>query len=130
MSSGRLAAARAALAAALTPKVGAVYTTLPSRFTPPAVLLEPDDPYITTAGRPFRYGDLHQQVTVIVRPGDNVAQLRALESVVENALDAIHAAGNDWTVQSVSAPFDLQVGQAVYLAARLAVTLPTRITTD
>ncbi|WP_372593564.1 hypothetical protein [Actinotalea sp.] len=128
MSSGRLSATRDALAAALA-GLGTVHAVMPSRLTPPAVVLEQADPWVTTADQPNRFGLMRYQVTLTVRPGANPDQEQALTDMVEDALDAL-AGPHDWTVQQVSAPLNLQVGEAVYLAARLDVTAPTYLTTD
>lgn len=130
MSSGRVAAVRDGLKAALAP-LGEVFAVLPERITPPAVLLQPDDPWVTTGdGLPYRTGLVHYRVVLIVRPGVNDAQENAVTSMVEDALDALHESGSDWTVSAVVAPYDLAIGQATFLAARLTVTCPARLTTD
>lgn len=128
--SGRIASVRDDLAAALAP-LGEVFGQMPARFTPPAVLLQPDDPWITVEpGTPYRAGDVRYRVVIIVRPGDNIAQDNTVTKLVEDALDALHDSGNDWLVRQVVAPYDLQIGEALFLAARLHVERTTRLTTD
>jgi hypothetical protein len=129
VSAGRIAAARASLADALAP-LGDVYDVLPERFTPPAVLLVPDEPWITTAGRPARIGDLHYTAILVVRPGANDAQEQAITSRVEQALDALEDPAHAWIVETVTAPYDLAVAGTVYLAVKLTVSLTARITTE
>lgn len=126
---GRLAAARDDLRDALSP-LGEVFGQMPARFTPPVVLLQPDDPWLTVEDdTPFRMGDVHYRVVIIVRPGDNPAQDNAITALAEQAVDAIHDSAHEWTLTQLVAPYDLQLGEAVFLAVRLHVTRKSRITT-
>lgn len=127
---GRLVAARDDLKAALAP-LGEVFGQMPARFTPPAVLLQPDDPWVTVEDlTPFRSGDVHYRVVIIARHGDNPAQDNTITTLAEQALDAIHDSAHQWTVTQVVAPYDLAIGEALFLAVRLHVVRKSRITTD
>ncbi len=127
--SGAIAAARASLAAAMAP-VGQVCDVLPDRITPPVVLLVPNDPWITTDDRPSRVADVHYTVVLIPRSGVNDAQENALTDLLEAALDAVEDAAHSWRLENVTAPYDLTVNGATYLAVKLTVTLTARITTE
>jgi hypothetical protein len=128
VSTGPLTATVAGLAAALAP-VGKVHAALPERFTPPCVLLKPADPMVTTEGHPAGIGDLHYDVVLMPRRGTNPTWEAAAFAMAEEALAALRAHPHA-VAESVSAPYDLQVGQNVHLAIRINVKTPTRLTTD
>ena len=128
MSTGPLSSSRDGLAAALAP-LGRVFATLPERFTPPAVLLKPADPFVTTEGQPAWIGEMHYEVILMPRGGSNPDQERAAFRMVEQALAALRSHPHA-VPETVTAPYDLQVGQSVYLAIRINVKTPTRLTTD
>lgn len=126
MSTGPLTETVESLATALAP-VGKVHAVLPERFTPPCVLLKPADPMVTTQGRPTGIGDLHYEVVLLPRRGTNPTWEAAAFALAEKALAALRAHPHA-VAETVSAPYDLQVGQAVHLAIRITVTTPTRLT--
>lgn len=128
MSTGAITSTLAGLKAALSP-LGKVFEVLPERFTPPAVLLKPADPLITTDGRPAGIGALHYEVVLMPRPGANPNQERVALGMAEDALEALrdhpHA-----VAETVKAPYDLALPTGTFLAISVTVTLPTRLTTD
>lgn len=100
----------------------------PERVTPPAVLIEARDPWLTTDDASFGWGAVHYSVTVITRPGTNAASIAALQDTTQQALAVLLDASHDWTPDKVSAPFTLAVGDAAYLAARIDVDTLTALT--
>ncbi|GAA4627272.1 hypothetical protein [Cellulomonas oligotrophica] len=132
---GAISAFRADLKAALTEKVTTggrpleVHDVLPERFTPPALLLQPDDPWITTEGRPTGIGDVAFDVVLIAGRATSTVQVEELEALLEQAIDALAAPEHDWVLGATSAPFDLQLAAGTFLAVRVSTTRVRPITT-
>ena len=132
---GALVDLRADLKSALTGKVLVggvaleVRDILPERFTPPAMLLVPADPFLAPSTRTsFGIAEARWDVLLIVGHGTSPTQAVGIESLVEQALDAIYAVGNDWMLGACSAPFELSTTVGTFLAVRVTVTRPARIT--
>lgn len=123
--SGPLTASATSLGAVLASLGTVLYA--PDRITPPAVLVEARDPWLTTEDAPFGHASVHYQVTVITRPGTNPAAITALQDATQAALTLLLDSSHDWVPDKVSAPFTLAVGDAAYLAARIDVDTLTAI---
>ncbi len=106
-----------------------IYSMLPERITPPAILLKPADPWISTQAHPMRIGEMTYELVVIPRPGINGAQETAAIDLVAQIVQAMTPATHPWVVETVSAPYDLAIGEAVYLAVRVTVSAQVRIAT-
>jgi hypothetical protein len=97
-----------------------VYWWVPEVVMPPAVVLVPDDPYISIA--PIRRGTyrVSYRVTCIVGMQDNKAALANLEDLVTNCLSALPSG---YVVGEVSAPTTLNLGQADLLASEFSISV-------
>lgn len=134
--SGALSGLRAGLTAALTGKVLVdsvvlpVLDVLPQTLTPPALLVEHGEPYLTTADTlPAGVMVVHHQVLVLTGRGTNPAQVLGLEALVEQIVDAVCAPGHDWIVDQVTGPLVVTFADIGYLGARVSVSRPARIIT-
>ena len=104
-----------------------VFGHLPERVSPPVVLVEPADPYLTDepdevpSGR-FQVG---YDLLVVGRNGRSAEQTRQLDALIQDVLDALDAPGSRWGAATVDRPFTLTVGSASYLSTRITVTTIT-----
>ncbi|TCU48343.1 hypothetical protein [Curtobacterium sp. PhB146] len=98
------------------------YPNMPDRLHPPLALAQPGDPYLEpgpAAGFGAGSWAIHHEVVLLVAPGDNRAQTRALDRLIE---DAVNALGTN-RVQQVGQPYVLAIKDGgEYLAARITLT--------
>lgn len=106
-----------------------VYGHLPERVTPPVVLLEPSDPYVTDEPEQVPAGCFQVAYDLLVTGPTARAekQTRDLDELIQQVLAALDAPGSQWGVSTVAQPFVLTVGSASYLATRITVTTITRL---
>lgn len=120
-----LADLRADLLAVLNSTDLPAYDHLPERITPPILLVEPDDPYLTDGdGVPFGMRQVAYQVYVIGRRGTSATQTTELDKHIVTTLGALDDSEN-WDVGTVARPYALQLGDSAYLATTIAVTTIT-----
>lgn len=103
-----------------TPEVPA-FSTLPSRFAPPAIFVGPGDPYITREGMTFGGEQVRHQVTVVTAAGVNEQRADELDALIVNTLDALYVL-EDFDVGEVGRPGQVSIGGQSYLAAAIDVT--------
>jgi hypothetical protein len=134
---GALTEMREELKAALTGRVLAdnialvVQDVLPEACQPPALLIEPGDPFLTPAKpAPRGIGNAQWNVTALLGHHTNPAILPALELLLEQVLDAIFANTNDWTLVSATGPAQIELGpNATFPGVRVTVTRLAHIIT-
>ncbi|MFD6091316.1 hypothetical protein ACFWGN_04250 [Oerskovia sp. NPDC060338] len=118
--------ARLNLAAALGDIEGAsVHPGLPDRFTPPALVVEPADPWIDTTNEStpntaaFRF-----KVRVIAGVGTPAGAESALDILLAATITALLDSPSQWSVETVSAPGVVTIGEAGFLSADITVSAP------
>ncbi|GEL95358.1 hypothetical protein [Cellulomonas composti] len=123
---GALADIRADLKAVLVEKVtkdGAVLTVWEApTFTPPGVLIVGHENLITPA-QVTGVCDARFDVLTVASKGMSLTQTVEVESLAEQALDAIYAAGSEWSVDGAGL-VEIELGGQVYAAARITVSRP------
>lgn len=117
-----LTVARQDLTAALAAieGLGMVLGDVPEGFTPPAVIVVPGDEWIS-AGETFGTWTGHALIQIVSGGGDNATKITDLET--KNALLLAHLP-HQYVLGSISAPFAITVGDAVYAASTIAVSYP------
>jgi hypothetical protein len=134
---GALTDMREELKAALT---GAVVTdgvalvvqdVLPEACQPPALLIEPSDPFLTPANpAPRGIANAQWNISAVLGHHTHPAILPALEELLEQVLDAIHANTNNWTLVSASGPAQIELGpNSTFPGVRVTVTRLAQIIT-
>lgn len=109
--SNALTAARDSLKAALGTVEGQVFTIVPAAYTPPAVVIEGDDPYISYEGAVFCAFHAHHRVVVIAAPGITETTAEQLDAQLLDVLAAL--TGGDHFVEDVGRPGSWSInGQA------------------
>lgn len=116
---------RADLAAALSTDAFPVHDHMPERVMAPCGLIGAADPYVVHAAE---LGDAHiisHEVWLVAGgKGSNDAKTERLDELIEHALGALP---DEWTADSVTAPFIAQLNDSLYLAVRLKVSALTTI---
>lgn len=112
-------ATRAELVAALVPIGVTVYDHAPERLTPPAALVVHGSPLVQ-AGDSFGSRLVRFEVWIVSRLGANARMTTDLDTLIDSTIDAL--AADDWTVESVSQPFDYAVNSATYLSSTITVS--------
>lgn len=132
---GALADARLALKGVLTGQVlsgGVALKVLdlpPSAVMPPALMLEPADPWWSMNERlPAHMAQARWDVLVVAAKGTQEAMTAALEALADQVLDAVLGSPHGWTVEAVSGPLNLTLAQDTYPALRITVVIPARLT--
>lgn len=123
-----LAALRAALKADLEATALPTFEHLPDRLNPPALLLEPSDPYLMDASEKYGYAcfEVSYAIFVVGRRGTSSVQTSALDEHIQAVLAAV-ANSSTWDLGDVAQPYALQWADAAYLATRITVTTPFRL---
>ena len=120
--------ARADLMAALGTIPGAtVHPRLPDRFTPPAIVLTPADPWLDTTadGLPWQAATFRFNVRVVAGIGTTEATQDRLDDTLADVLAAVYATTAEWSVETVSAPGTLVTdGGQQYAYADVTVSAP------
>lgn len=118
--------ARTNLTDALSAIEGAsVHRGLPDRVSPPALVLEPADPWIDTTSEPtpntaaFRF-----TVRVIAGVGTASGAESALDVLLASTITALVDAPSQWSIETVSAPGVVTIGGAGFLSADIVVSAP------
>lgn len=122
------AQARADLAAALAdvPDVQ-VFDRLPDRWTPPALVLDPAEPWIVTTDPevPWRSGVFRFVVQVVGQHGTPEAGPSRVEDVLTDVLAALYASPSEWSVETVGKPGTLVVeGLGAFPCVEVTVSAP------
>ncbi len=98
-----------------------VFSSFPNAFTPPAILVTPDNPYVTE-GETFEEHRANYQLWVIAPKGDNLTVLEFIETHLENLMPALIA--NNWSIEQVDGPYLTEVKNSQYLTVVLRVSAP------
>ena len=88
-----------------------------SRVNPPVALVSASDPYIDE-GPVYSTYTVNYDITLITSVATNEVATNSLDDMIEKAF----LATTEWNIDGVGAPFILEVNNAQYLAARMAVS--------
>ena len=118
--------ARVAMASLLAGELADVQTFafMPSRFSPNAVIILPDAPYLS-AGSTFGTFTLGLSVVVVADAKVNESGANTLDQLVDDATVALVNAGI--AVSEVSEPWQMSAGNAAYLASTITTTQPVSL---
>lgn len=118
--------ARLNLTAALGDIEGAsVHPGLPDRVTPPALVVEPADPWIDTTGEPTPdTGMFRFKVRVVAGVGTASGAEADLDDLLADTLAALLTSPSRWSVETVSAPGVVTVAESPFLSADIVVSAP------
>lgn len=93
-----------------------VYSTPPQQIITPAVVIRPDDPWITPSGGGFTYWVERYVAICVVSSSDPESAIGALYDLVSAVVDSTEAEG--WAFESVAAPvIDETTGSPLLAAA-------------
>ncbi|MBZ4485991.1 hypothetical protein LQ938_09560 [Microbacterium sp. cx-55] len=98
-----------------------VFSSFPDKYTPPAILITPNNPYITE-GETFEEHRANFQVWVIAPKGDNEVVTDFIESHLEDLIPALTTA--NWSVEQVEGPYLTDVKNVQFLTVILRVSAP------
>ena len=124
---------RAALAETLAPSDDAdpdVLADLVDAISPPVLMLEWSDPWLTPRTVGVGYYDAHVNVLAIagrVEPGEGVT---TLEQVMQHVVARLTGSGRSWPIESMTAPRRFEIAGLSYLGARVALRVPVSIETE
>ena len=116
--SNQIAAVREGLKAAMDEADLRAFTIVPERYTPPAVIIEPGDPYITLEGATFGGFIVHHRLIVIAGIGINEVTAADLDGRILKALDAVP---DDHAINEVERPGRWDVNGQAHPAAVIRV---------
>lgn len=118
--------ARLDLKAALGDIEGApVHPGLPDRSTLPALVVEPADPWIDTTDQPTpETGTFRFKVRVIAGTGTPSGAESSLDDLLGATIAALLSATSQWSVETVSAPGVVTIGEVGYLSADIVASAP------
>lgn len=97
---------------------------MPDRFTPPAAIILPGAPYLTSSGT-FGTFTLGLEVIVVANATVNETGANALDQLVDDATVALVNAGI--SVSEVSEPWQMSSQNAKYLAATITTSQPVSL---
>lgn len=104
-----------------------VFSYLPARINPPAVLIGAGDPYLedlapTTfqnISNPYKgKTTVRLELTLVAGVGDNEKTQNALDDLICKVIDNVR----NWDIERVSQPFQLDTNGALYLSTRVVMT--------
>lgn len=95
-----------------------VFDHIPGRFTPPALLVLPADPYVDQ-GETFGEVTVHLAVAAVTPLGPNPTQSTDLEALAEEAFVALAQA--DLEPFQISAPFTFEVNGIAHLGCSILI---------
>ena len=104
-----------------------VFSYLPARINPPAVLIGAGDPYLELVDpKTFQnYTDPYKgkttvrlELTIVAGVGDNERTQDALDNLICKTLDNVR----NWDIERVTQPFQLDANGSLYLSARVVMT--------
>lgn len=116
--SNQLAGVREGLQVSLEGAELRVFTIVPEVYTPPAIILEADDPYISLEGAVFGGFLVHHRLIVVGVAGINEVSVADLDERLLKALDAIP---DDHAIDDVARPGRWDVNGQTYPAAVISV---------
>lgn len=90
---------------------------LPERIMPPVAVISASDPYIEQGITACLF-KVSLTVTIVASKAVNSNETDNLDSMIERAIMAT----GDWFIDSVSAPFVLEVNNANYLASKVSLS--------
>lgn len=94
-----------------------VYSYLPERFSPPAVLVSASDNYLVE-GLTTCLMKVSLVATAIAGVATNVNETDSLDDMIEGVI----MASGGWYIDRVSAPFILEANNANYLASKISLS--------
>ena len=94
-----------------------VYSYLPERFSPPALLVSASDNYVVE-GLTTCLMKVSLTVTAIAGVATNVNETDSLDDMIEGVIMAT----GEWFIDRVSAPFVLEANNANYLASKITLS--------
>jgi hypothetical protein len=120
-----IGAARSALTSILTGAGLRVFAFTPERVTPPVGILVPAGDWVT-AGDTYGAYRVGFDVTLIVDQAANETMITALDTLVDDTLDAI-APANGFYASQVGAPSLIEISGANYLSTVITVYQNTQL---
>jgi hypothetical protein len=120
-----IGAARTALTDILTDAGLRVFAFTPERVTPPVGILVPSGDWVTS-GETYGTFRIGFDVTLIVDQAANETMITALDTLVDNTLDAI-APANGFYASQVGAPSLIEISGANYLSTVITVYQNTQL---
>lgn len=117
---------RQAVVAAVDGLGAQTFDHLPSRLSPPSVIVLPAEPYVTpgdvaTTCQPY---DVRHAVSLIVPPGSSDRISQQLDDLLDEVLAALTAAGIG--IEQVSGFYEFeQQGASTFLACEITTTQPS-----
>ncbi len=120
-----IGAARTALTEILTDAGLRVFAFTPERVTPPVGILVPSGDWVT-AGDTFGAFRIGFDVTLIVDQAANETMITALDTLVDDTLDAI-APANGFYASQVGGPSLIETSGANYLSTTITVYQNTQL---
>lgn len=116
-----LASLRTGLASDLATATGiTVYSTLPEVMTPPAIVLAPDDPWVSS-GQVFGSWRVGYVITIYVEWGEYAT----IDAAIEDALPDVLGALGEWGLEQIGKPYDALFGEVKIPAVDVTVALDT-----
>jgi len=120
-----IGAARTALTDILTDAGLRVFAFTPERVTPPVGILVPSGDWVTS-GETYGAFRIGFDVTLIVDQAANETMITALDTLVDDTLDAI-APANGFYASQVGAPSLIEISGANYLSTTITVYQNTQL---
>jgi len=120
-----IGAARTALTSILTDAGLRVFAFTPERVTPPVGILVPSGDWVTS-GETYGTFRIGFDVTLIVDQAANETMITALDTLVDNTLDAIAPAIGFYASQ-VGGPSLIEISGANYLSTTITVYQNTQL---
>ena len=120
-----IGAARTALTEILTDAGLRVFAFTPERVTPPVGILVPSGDWVTS-GETYGAFRIGFDVTLIVDQAANETMITALDTLVDDTLDAI-APANGFYASQVGAPSLIEISGANYLSTTITVYQNTQL---
>jgi hypothetical protein len=120
-----ISGARTALAGILTSAGLRVFAFTPERAAPPMAILTPSGDWVTS-GDTFGTFRIGFDVNLIVQNAANETMISALDTLVDDTLEAIAAAAGFYASQ-VGAPTMIEISGADYLSTTITVYQNTQL---
>ena len=101
-----------------------VYTFVPEAVMPPAVIVQPGTPYLTTDDEPYGFYRVRWRVALIADSATNEVATESLDQLI---CDAIAALSATFAVEEIEEPYVFRANDNMYLAADLIISDSTTI---
>jgi hypothetical protein len=99
-----------------------VYDHIPARLTPPSVVIEPGEPYMTQ-GSTFDMFNVSFQLLLLVGVAQNKNETDALDELICSVVDAVET----WYIDNVEPPSAYEINGNQYLGTRIALTADKKL---